>query len=234
MDLNTNEVFGWAAASISTILHFNQILEYIKLCKGKIRYIDAPNLNAFIKYMICINWLIYAYLLKNKHIFIAYLVGSIFSIICVSIFLVILSKIKLIKSFLLACILFAYTLLSYLLFALLIKDIDIVGCFCVGSSFFLLFQPFNVIKKAIKYRNYKYIPIILCLFSLVGAICWVIYGFMIINFYVIIPNFIDMVSSLIMMFIWNIFKKKRPFVDEVANSSMNGSKIRAENSVTIT
>ena len=50
MDLNANEVFGWAAATISTILHFSQILEYIKLCKGKIRYIDAPNLNAFINF----------------------------------------------------------------------------------------------------------------------------------------------------------------------------------------
>ena len=63
----------------------------------------------------------------------------------------------------------------------------------------------------------------------------IIYGFMIINFQLIIPNFVRMVFSLILMFIWNIFKKRKPIMEEVANYSITtttkGNK--TENSVTV-
>ena len=233
MKINTFEIFGWTAASISILLYSSPIIEYIKLCKGKIRYNDTPNLKVLFNYITCINWLIYAYLLENKHMFVCYLSGSFFSIIWVITYLVILAKIKILKSFLFATILLAYTLLSYLLFALLLKNVDIYGYICVSLSLFSLVHPFTILKKAIKFRNYKYIPIKLCLLSLVGTTSWIIYGFMIINFHIIIPNFIGMITTLILMFIWNIFKKRRPYAEEVANYSMNGSKNKAENTVTI-
>ena len=234
MKINTFEVFGWTATSISIILYFTPMIEYIKLCKGQIRYNDTPNLKVLFNYITCINWLIYAYLLKNKHILICYLSGSVLSFICVITFLLFLAKIKLLKSFLFTFILLAYTLMCYLLFALLIKNFDVLGYICVFFSLLLLVYPFIILKKAIKYRNYKYIPIKLCLLSLVGTACWIIYGFMIINFHVIIPNFIGMVFTLIIMFIWNIFKKRKPIAEEVANYSMNGSRSKPEQAVTIT
>lgn len=231
--INTNDVFGWIAVCLSIILFFSPIPLYFKLCRGKIRYSDCPNLKVLGNYIICINWLIYSFLLKNNQIFICFLSGAFFSIICVLTFLVILAKIKALKSILFAIILLFYTFLTYLLLGIMIQNIDFVGYLCVAISLIYLIDPFFILKKTIKYRNYKYIHIKLCLTSLVATTCWIIYGFMIVNFHLIIPNLIGMISNFILMFIWNIFKKRKPIAEEVANYSINTSKNRPENTVTI-
>ena len=233
MMINTNDIFGWIAVCLTIIIYFSPTILYFKLCKGKIRYNDCPNLKVLINYIICINWLVYSFLLKNNQIFICFLSGAFFSIICVLTFLVILAKIKALKSFIFAIILLCYTILCYLLLGILIQNVDVVGFICVAFSLLSLINPFFILKKTIKYRNYKYIPIKLCLTGLVGTTCWIIYGFMIINFHIIIPNLIGMVSHFILMFIWNIFKKRKPIAEEVANYSINASKNRPENTVTI-
>ena len=233
MKINTNEVFGWSAAFLSLIVYIFPVPIYFKLCKGQIRFNDAPNLKVLLNYFICINWIFYSYLLKDKHIFFGNLSGALFSFFCIITFLVILAKLKKLKAFLFTIMLLSYTILSYLLFVLLIKNVDVIGYICVALSLFSLVDSFSILKMAIKFRNYKFIPIKLCLFNLVATTCWIIYGFMIINFHVIIPNFIGMVSTFILMFIWNIFKKRKSNVEDVINMSINASKVRSENTVSI-
>ena len=233
MAINIIEVFGWIAVCISIILHFSPIPYYLKLCKGQIRFNDTPNLIVLGNYIISINWLIYGYLLRNKHIFICYLFGSFLSIICVFTFILFLAKAKVLKALLFTVILLVYTIVSYFLFAVLINNKEIIGYVCVVLSLFLLVNPYLIMKKVIKFRNYKYIPIKICTLSLIGSTCWIIYGFMIINFNLIIPNLIGLIVSLILMFTWNIFKKRKPIVEDVGNLSINVTKNRPENNVTI-
>ena len=233
MVINIIDVFGWTASCILIILHFSPIPYYLKLCKGQIRFNDTPNLKVLGNYIMSINWLIYGYLLRNKHIFLSYLFGSFLSIICVFTFILFLAKVKLLKAFIFTLSLLLFTILSYFLFAILINNKEIIGYVCVILSFFLLLNPFLIIKKVIKYRNYKYIPIKVCTLNLIGSTCWIIYGFMIINFNLIIPNLIGLIVSLIMMFIWNIFKKRKPIVEDVANISINVTRSRPENNVSI-
>ena len=233
MEINIIEVFGWLSACFSIILYFSPILKYLKLCKGKMRYNDAPNLKVFGNYITCINWFIYGYLLKNKYFFVCFLSGAFFSIICVFTFLLFLAKIKILKSLIFTGILLGYTLISYLLFVILIHNNDIIGYLCAGFSLIFVINPILLIKKVVKYRNCKLIPIKLCILRLISTTCWIIYGFMIINFYVIIPNFVGMVFSLIVMFIWNILKKRKPVNEEVANCSINNSKNKPGNTITL-
>ena len=233
MEINIIEVFGWIAACLSIILYFSPIQQYFKLCQGKIRFNDTPNLKVIGNYVTGINWFIYSYLLKNVHIFVCYLAASFLSIICIMTFLLFLAKVKLLKAFLFALILLVYTVLMFLLLALLIKNINVIGYICVAFSFLPLGYPIMLIKKVIKFRNYKYIPIRLCVINLIVTTCWIIYGFMIINYHIIIPNFIGMVFTLILLFIWNIFKKRKPIMDEVADFSINNSKNRPETAVSV-
>ena len=233
MSININEVFGWTAVGISIILYFSPIPNYIKLCKRKLRFNETPNLKVLVNYIISINWLIYGYLLENKQIFFCYLFGSFLSILCVFTFLLCLVKIKILKAFIFTLILLVYTLLIYLLYAVIIKNYDIVGYLCVAFSLISSIDPFLMMKKVIKYRNYKYIPIKLCTLSLIGTTCWIIYGFMIINFSLIIHNLMGLIFSLILMFIWNIFKKRKPIVEDVPNLSINNIRNKTENTVTV-
>ena len=236
MAININEVFGWSATCISIILHFSPIINYLKLCKGQISYNETPNLKVLVNYITSINWLIYGYLLRNKYIFFCNLFCSFLSIICVFTFLLFLAKLKLLKAFLFTMTLLVYTVINYLVFAELINNKEIIGYVCVILSIFLLINPFLIMKKVIRYRNYKYIPIKIYTLNLIGSICWIIYGFMIINFNLIIPNLIELVVSLILMFIWNLFKKRKPIVEDVANLSINITNIKRnkpENQVSV-
>ena len=233
MEINANELFGWLAACITIILYFSPIPIFFKLCKNKIKYNETPNLTAILNYFISINWLIYGYLFKDIHIIICYMCASLISFIGVVTYLIFLAKVKLAKAFLTVVIILAITLLLYLILALLIKNEEIVGYICVASSLLSSADPFIVIRKVIKFRNYKYIPIKSSVTKLVSTTCWVIYGFMIINFPLIISNFIGMVFTLIMLFIWNIFKKRKPIIEDVADFSISISKTKPENTVTV-
>lgn len=235
MEFNINEAFGWTASAISIILYFSQVPTFFKLCKGKLRYNETPNFQAILNYITSLNWFIYGYLLRDLHIIVGYMSGSTFSLLCIITYIIFLSKVKFTKALLTALILFTLTLVQYFLFAMLISNKDVVGYVCVVCSIICSVEPILVIKKVIKFRNFKYIPIKLCVLALVGSTCWVIYGFMIINFQLIIPNFVRMVFTLILMFIWNIFKKRKPIMEEVANYSITNTTKgnKTENSVTV-
>ena len=232
MELNIFELFGWLSACFSIILYFSPLPKYIKLYKRKIKYNHTPNLKVLGNYITCINWLIYGYLINNKHFFVCFFTGAFLSIICAFIYLLFLAKVKILKSLLFASILLLYTPISYLLFVKLIKNNDVIGYICAGFSIILAINPIFLIKRLIKYKNYKLIPIKLYLLRLISTICWIIYGFMIINFSVILPNFIGMIFSLILIFIWKILRKRRPAIEEVANYSINNSK-KPENAITL-
>ena len=45
--------------------------------------------------------------------------------------------------------------------------------------------------------------------NLTGNFSWVIYGFIQVNFYIVIPNFIGMIFSFILLFIGKIYQKKK-------------------------
>ena len=232
MEINIIEVFGLLSAIFSIILYFSPFPKYIKLCKRQIKYMFTPNLKIFGNYITCNNWLLYGYLLNNKYFMFCFLTGQFLSLICIFIFLLSLAKVKILKSLLFAGILLAYTPISYLLFVVIINDNDVIGYICAGFSLIFILDPILLIKRVIKYRNHRIISINLCLLKLISTICWIIYGFMIINFYVIIPNFFGLVLSLVLIFMWKILKKRKPAIEEVANYSINNSK-KPENAITL-
>jgi len=235
MEFNVNEAFGWTASCVSIILYFSPIPIFFKLCKGKLRYNETPNLTVILNYIASFNWFIYGYLLEDLHIIVGFMAGSIFSLLCIITYIIFLSKMKFTKALFTGLILFTLSAIIYFLFAVMINNKDVVGYVCVVCSIICSFEPILVVKKVVKFRNFKYISIKLVVLSLVGSTCWVIYGFMIINFQLIIPNFVRMVFSLILMFIWNIFKKRKPIIEEVANYSITTTTKdnKTENSVTI-
>ena len=224
MELDISVFFGWIAVAISVFLYCSLIPKFCQLCKHRINYNDTPNLTVLGNYINCLNWLFYGYLIKNIHILACFLSGSIISIICVVIYLYFLAKVKLSKAFLYASILLLISFLLYVLLILIIGNVDVVGWICVTFSLLPFVNPILTIAKVVKYRNYKFIPINLVIARLMGAVCWIIYGFMIIDIYIVLPNFIGLVFSLILMFIWNIFKKRKPISDDVTNTSINKGK----------
>ena len=232
MDINITDVFVWTAATFSIILYISPLPKYLQLCKKQIRFNEAPNVKILSNYITGINWLIYAYKIKNLPFFICYLVACFSSFIFIMTFLFYIAKVKLLKVSIFILILFLYTLTMYLSLAVLNRNINMIGYICIAFSFISFYYPITLIKNVIKFRNSKYIPIKLCVVNLIVTTCWIIYGFMIVNFHIIIQNFIGMIFTFILMFIWKIFKKRKP-ISENSNFSFSISRNRPETTVNV-
>ena len=68
----------------------------------------------------------------------------------------------------------------------------------------------QIIYKVLKDRNYNLIPIYNCWIALFYSICWVVYGIFITDFYVVFPNSILIILSLVQVIIYVNFSRKYP------------------------
>jgi len=233
MEININELFGLIGTIVSIILYFSHIPTYFKFCLSYKKINLTPFHTILLNYISCVCWLIYSYFLKDKYLQTTNISGSIFSFICAFIYIIKLGNSKVFKSIIITISLLFLTSIFYILFVLMIKDIKIIGILSVITSLIKVISPILIIKNVIKYRNYKFISICKCSLGLLGTTSWIIYGFMSINFFIIIPNFIWMIFIFILMFLWNVFKKKKAVVEEVANYSLNSIRNRNDNIVNI-
>ena len=107
-------------------------------------------------------------------------------------------------------------------YTLRVDDDRIVGKICIGTACIVFYTPVQTIYRVIKEKNYRLIPIYNCYFVLAYGICWVIYGVFITDFYVVFPNAISIIISLIAVFIYCNYKRKYPVIGERDFSSTIG------------
>ena len=110
----------------------------------------------------------------------------------------------------------------YRALTIIIDDDRIVGKICVGTSLIVFLSPIQIIYKVIKEKNYRLIPIYNCYLIFLYAICWVVYGIFITDFYVVFPNAIAIVLSLVEIIIYLSYKRKYPAIGERDFSSTIG------------
>ena len=209
MIFNVSDAFGWIGVAVTAFLSTLPLKQYKKLCNGELKYNETPNIVVLGNYLNSITWIIYGYKIKNLQLQICHLIASIFSLICALIYFMFLGKVKSCKAFLYSVCLAAITFIIGVLFILLIDKPDIIGLFCIIFSTVTYIDPAKVIVKVIKTKNYKLMPMCIILISLIGSTSWIIYGFMEVNFNIIIPNFIRMILQFIHLFMWKIYKKKK-------------------------
>lgn len=209
MIFNINDAFSWIGVIISVFFFSLPFKQYKKLCIGQLKFNETPNILVLGNYLNSIVWIIYGFKIKNVQLQICYIIGSIFSLICTLTYFIFLGKIKTCKAFLYSVCLAAITFILGFLFILLIDNVDIIGICCIILSTVTCVDPIKLIIKVLKTKNYKLIPMYLVLISLIGTTSWIIYGFMEVNFNIIIANFIRMVLQFVHLFMWRIFKKKK-------------------------
>ena len=216
------ECFGWAATAITVLSFLSPVFPYINVLKGKLNFEDTPAVLVTTCYVNYFCWYIYGDMIFSDQIKYCYMIGGIVNLVLMIIYLAYEVKKFLVDSILNTLILITGTWALYRALTIIIDDDRIVGKICIGTSCIVFLSPIQIIYKVIKEKNYILIPIYNCYMIFLYAICWVVYGIFITDFYVVFPNSIANVLALIEIIIYLNYKRKYPAIGEREFSSTIG------------
>lgn len=216
------ECFGWAATAITVLSFLSPVFPYINVLKGKLNFEDTPAVLVTTCYVNYFCWYIYGDMIFSDQIKYCYMIGGIVNLVLMIIYLAYEIKKYLVDSILNTLILITGTWALYRALTIIIDDDRIVGKICIGTSCIVFLSPIQIIYKVIKEKNYILIPIYNCYMIFLYAICWVVYGIFITDFYVVFPNSIAIVLALIEIIIYLNYKRKYPAIGEREFSSTIG------------
>ena len=212
--MNAQEIFGWSATCLTAGFYVSLITPFFKIFKGKLSYEDAPIVVITVSYINCFSWCIYGNMISSNQIKICNMIGVISTLILMIIYLIYEIKKYCLDSFLNALILLLGSIVIYKSLTIIINDAQIIGKICIIAKFFVFVSPIQLVYRVIKEKNYILIPIFASFVSFLSCICWVLYGFFINDFHVVIPNATGILLAFIQFFVYSFYKKKYPNISQ--------------------
>ena len=216
------ECFGWAGTGITVLSFLFPVFPYINVLKGKLDFESTPGVLVTTCYVNYFCWYNYGDMIFSDQIKYCYMIGSIVNLVLMVIYLIYEVKKYLVDSILNTIILILGTWALYKTLTFIIDDDRIVGKICIGTSFIVFIPPIQIIYKVIQEKNYILIPIYNCYLIFLYAICWVVYGIFLTDFYIVFPNAIIIVIALVEIIIYLSYKRKYPAIGEREFSSTIG------------
>ena len=206
--METKEIYGWAATSLTALFYVSLFTPFIKIFKGQMKYHDAPIFVIYVIYINSILWIIYVNMIFSNQIRICNIIGASSTFILIFIYLSYEIRKYILDSILSAIIVIYGTFVLYNYLTVIITDkVDTIGNFCIFAKFCVFISPIQLIFRVIKEKNYILIPIYASFVSFSSGICWVIYGFYIENIFVIIPNTVGIILGIIQFYVFFYYKK---------------------------
>ena len=216
------ETFGWAGTCITVLSFIFPIFPYLNVLRGKLNFEDTPAFHVTTCYINYFCWYVYGDMTFSDQLKYCYLIGSIINCVLMVIYLAYEVKKYLIDSILNTLILITGTWALYRALVIIIDDDRIVGKICVGTSFIVYLAPIQIIYKVIKEKNYILIPIYNCYLIVLYSICWIVYGALLTDYYLIVSYSAAIVLSFIEIVIYLNYKRKYPAIGEREFSSTIG------------
>lgn len=201
------DIFGYIGSVISTYFFIAPVVPILKLIKGETSVKDTPGILLICSFLNCILWAMYG-LLKDR--FLQYApngLGGSITLIWITIYLIYLGDKKIHFALLFNLCLIGCIVGLCMLFYFVI-DAELTGKIVLIFNVLMYAAPGEKMYTVCKTGNYKLIPI----WSTIGAAacsgCWFIYGLVVKDIYVIIPNVLGVICSIIQLIVYSIFKKK--------------------------
>ena len=221
--------FGWAALGLTILFHLLPIVSIINYIGKKTNFENIPIYRIITSYVNCLIWHFYGWLLFNDIIKYAYTAGGIISLFLIIIYLLNELKKYFIDTILNCIILIIGTLCTFEWFGHIILDKYIVGKVCVATSIIVTLTECSDVYVSIKERNYLCIRVNYSIISFPAQFCWIIFGFIIRNYYIIISNLIGIISNVIQIIVYIYIKKEYPIINVINEENIEGSTIDIDN-----
>jgi len=207
---NVQEGFGWLATGLSICGFISPIFPYLNVLRGRLSFEETPAVLVTTSYVNYFCWYVYGDMIFSDQIKYCYIIGSCINLVLMVIYLVYEIRRFLVDTILNTLILVTGTWALYRALTIIIDDDRIVGKICVGTSCIVFLNQVQIVYKVLKDRNYNLIPIYNCWIALFSSICWVVYGIFITDFYLVFPNAILIILSLVQVIVYINFSRKYP------------------------
>ena len=209
------DICGWAALAITMFIYASPALYFFNVLRGKLSYEETPGILVSTAYVNCFFWYIYGDLIFSDQVKICNCIGAICNLCFITIYLVYEIKKYTLDAILNALIIITGSYATYRGLTIVIDDDSIIGKLCNVTAIIYFSNHIYLIYKIVKEKNnYVLIKIYTSWISLFAYGCWIIYAILIKDLYLIIPNVIGIILSIIQICIHIIFKKKYPTFSE--------------------
>ena len=200
------DIFGWIGVGFSILIYLSPAISFIKVYKGKLDYEDTPTVVIGTTYCNCLVWYIFGILVLSEQIKYCSIIGSFICTIFIIIYLIYEIKKYLTDAILNALIIFTGTWAAYRALSIIFPDFEIVGKVGICTTIISLLCPLQLIYRVTKVKNYRLIPIISTILTILGSICWIVYGSIIKETYLIISHSLIIFVGICSCYTWKYFK----------------------------
>ncbi|KAL6851949.1 hypothetical protein ACP4OV_020134 [Aristida adscensionis] len=172
----------------------------------------------------CMLWIYYALVKTNEGLLITInAAGCVIETIYIVMYLVYApkkSKLFTVKILMLLNVgIFGLILLGTLFLFAGARRVVALGWVCVGFSISVFVAPLSIIKRVIQTRSVEYMPFSLSLSLTLSAVVWFLYGLLIKDKYVALPNVLGFTFGVVQMALYMFYMNKTPVAMEGKDAS---------------
>ncbi|CAO2141781.1 unnamed protein product [Urochloa humidicola] len=208
--------FGLLGNIISFMTYLAPLPTFYRIVKSKSTegFQSVPYVVALFSAML---WIYYALLKSNEFLLITVnAAGCVIETIYIVIYLTYApKKAKLFTAMILLLLnvgVFGLILLLTMLLSAGEKRVVLLGWVCVGFAVSVFVAPLSIIRKVVITRSVEFMPFFLSLSLTVSAVVWFLYGLLIKDKYVALPNVIGFTFGVIQMGLYAFYRNAKPRV----------------------
>ena len=215
--------FGWSSCGLTIILNLLPIVSFLNFYSKRTTFDSIPAARIFTNYANCLFWFYYGSIIFDNLIRISNLIGAITYFLYIILYLIFEIRKYFFDSFLNFIIIIFGTISTYDFFEHINMDDKLVGKLSLLVSIISSSTKMPYIYRSYKKKNHLMIPVNYAIISFPTYLCWIIYGLIISDKYIIISNLIGIVVSACQLLIYSYYKNKNQ-IDEVPTNDMDDFK----------
>ena len=217
--MNLDEIVSWTATILGFGLKASPIVLFYQIARGNKKIEIVPEMLIICNVLSAELWFSYWIRIKTKMApivssSVSFVLGVIFSII----YLYYFSQKKCIKLFI--YVIMECVAIALLYYTLSLTEIKIIGFIANCVNILNFISPAQRIVRVCREKNYSLIPIATTVLGCISSFLWLVFGILINDYNVMIPNTISVLIALFNTSIWFYFycttkdKKEKPKENE--------------------
>lgn len=207
------ETCGWIGCAMNLYFFVKPIVPFVNVIKGKINFEESPGIYVTVLYINSVCWYTYGELTFSDQMRLSYIIGSFIYLVLLCIYLYYEIKKYLFDTILNILLLITGTYSLYVGLTFILDEDQIAAKFCNAASLVYFFFPIQIIYKVINYKNYKLIQVIDNIINIFTSSMWIIYGTLILENLLVYPHIINVILSLIQLYLYYSYKNKFSYIE---------------------